>query len=154
MHPPTCVSYVQNPNTNTGSRGDEKLAHLSSSDHLLSSPLLSSIPQPANTGSSSGEAAPEPLLWPVNKRGDKTTARVAFSWCLQFISLFQTFKKVLWLSSSSPASSWADLRTPLWSCPGLSVGTHNQNQALNTVKLILLPARWGMSNLENTLMRR
>lgn len=41
----------------------------------------------------------------------------------------QPFRKVLWISSHSPASSRAKPRTPSCSCPGLSVGaaTHNQS---------------------------
>lgn len=68
----------------------------------------------------SGEAAPEPLLCPDgNKRGDKTTSRWLF---LMSSAQFQSFRKVLWPSSSSPASSLANPRTPLWSSPGHSVG--------------------------------
>lgn len=90
------------------------------------SPVTSSAPSSSSTlhrRVSSGVAAPEPLLCPdVNKRGDKTTSQWLFSWHLQVSSLFQPFRKVLLLSSSSPASSPADPRTPLCSSPGLSVG--------------------------------
>lgn len=43
---------------------------------------------------------------------------------------FQTIRRVLWPSSSSPASSRANPRTPLWSSPGLSVGA-----AMHTVSI-------------------
>ena len=59
---------------------------------------------------------------------------VCFLWWLQLSSLFQTFKKVLWISSRSPASSRARPCTPLCSSPGLSVGvaTHNQHEAVTS----------------------
>lgn len=50
--------------------------------------------------------------------------------CLRVNAPFQPFRKVLWLSSSSPASSQAKPRTPLWSSQGLSVGA-----AMHTVSV-------------------
>lgn len=55
---------------------------------------------------------------PLLANNKKKTLLVAFLRVLRS----KTFRRVLWLSSGSPASSWADLRTPLCSSPGLSAG--------------------------------
>lgn len=54
----------------------------------------------------------------LDNNNNKKTLRVAFLHVLRP----KTFRRVLWLSSGSPASSRADLRTPLCSSPGLSAG--------------------------------
>lgn len=54
----------------------------------------------------------------AQRQQKKTTLLVSFLRVLRC----KTFRRVPWLSSGSPASSWADLRTPLCSSPGLSAG--------------------------------
>lgn len=110
--PPTVVSYTHKHNTNAKSRWEgylwhKKLAHLHHLLHTTITPFICSQ---------------------HTRRGSRTLRRRrqqppgCFSSCLQVSSLFHTIRKVLWLSSNSPASSQANPRTPLWSCPGLSVG--------------------------------
>lgn len=95
-----------------------KLVHFLFPDHLFSTFITILIcPQPSIiTGFA--ESAPEPLsCLDVNQNGRQNYFR-----CPQVRSWFPKLRKVLWLSSSSPASSLVNPCTPLWSSPALSVG--------------------------------
>ena len=120
MHQPTFVSYLTPANTNST---------YSSFTHPLFHTCITSLIHPQLSEGSSCASV-------VSKREKKKKKQppVCFLWWLQLSSLFQTFKKVLWISSRSPASSRARPCTPLCSSPGLSVGeaTHNQHEAVTS----------------------
>lgn len=119
MHQPTFVSYLTPANTNS--------TYSSFTHHLFHTCITSLIHPQLSEGSFCASV--------VSKREKKKKQPpVCFLWWLQLSSLFQTFKKVLWISSRSPASSRARPCTPLCSSPGLSVGvaTHNQHEAVTS----------------------
>lgn len=105
VHPPTLVSYLHKQTQKTGSVWHKKLEHLSLPGHLFHTFVYS--PHPS-----------------VSRRKQKRRQNNLLS------GQFQTIRRVLWPSSSSPASSRANPRTPLWSSPGLSVGA-----AMHTVSI-------------------
>lgn len=107
------ISYLTQANTNG--------THSSFTHHIFHTFITSLIhPQLSISFNSGGGSSCASV---ASKREKKIKQPpVCFLWWRQLIPLFQTFRKVLWISSSSPASSWARPCTPLCSSPGLSVG--------------------------------